>query len=486
MSKTKKRRRSKPKPIALASQPSENDLSRVPSEGEETKKQTGHGFATGFLPNFPGFSDPPPATFATYRLMRANPTITVGRMVANMPVKMAKWGYTGENADRVAFIRNQIEPMRPFMIREILRGRDNGFQAFEKVFMMRLIEKLGNMIVLKKLKPLLPDNTKPLVNKETGQFAGLINQGVTLGAEKAFWYAHDPEAGDLFGRSWFESLRKEWRAWDDTLQRMGKYTNLASGPVPILHYPIGESQDASGTTVDNFQIALGIVANLASGKAVTIPDELAAYSRALLQSGVDPEKFQAWRFSYLEPKARYGADYVLILKQLDSYLLRGLMVPERAAIEGQHGTKAEAEVHAGLVIGGAQEILDDIVRCVNWYIVDQLLVLNFGESARGTVVIESLPLQDIEAIFIRRIAEKLITTPATFDLLEPLIEIDMILEQSGVPLKSPGMSGHLNNNEPDDKAASLSFWQEVVRSALATGGNGNGLKPEVAAPSRNN
>ena len=154
-----------------------------PKMGEQTKGQFVSGAAFTIDSVIPlGVVDS--GSFVTYRLMRCNPTIALGRAFANAPIRNANW--TLEVEDGVSekweeLVNVQMERLWPTLIEDILLAKDYGFQAFEKVWE---VEK--GQLVYKKLKPLIPDITRVKIDHETGSFAGLLNRGEELEANKSF------------------------------------------------------------------------------------------------------------------------------------------------------------------------------------------------------------------------------------------------------------------------------------------------------------
>ncbi|KKN74251.1 hypothetical protein LCGC14_0391900 [marine sediment metagenome] len=405
----------------------------VPAQmGEQTKGQTG-GMA--ILITQPGLSQPPPGTFATYRRMRSNPTIAMARVATQAPIKKAdiSIGKTDGAPDEWAeFIKGNLTSMWPWIRNNSLFAMDYGYSSFEKIFDLNESQQ----IVLKRLKPLLVDKTTILLDKETGAFAGLKNGNVKLPAEKVFCYVNDSEAGSPYGRSRHENIRGVWKNWLDTAIRMGDYGRKVAGVIPIITYPEGESRDAGGSLEDNFKLAQDMLANLGSKlKGVAMPNSFAKWAdpQDWIRRGVDPESIRPWIISFLESKGNHGKDFTDQLRYWDVQLIRGWLLPERAITEGQHGTKAEAAAHIDVAFAVAEDILDDLIRCVNWYIVDQLLVINFGEQARGQVFLEHGPIIDQDKLFLRSLLEKILTSPIGFELLFPVLALDQILDQSGIP-----------------------------------------------------
>jgi hypothetical protein len=411
--------------------------STSPLQGERTGPQGLQGSATvgGFLSQWPGYSVPPAGRLGTYRLMRGNPTIAIARVAATAPIRAARWSYqsrAGGADERVAFIRDQLEPIRPLLVGESLRALDFGFQAFEKVYAVQ-----GGRLVLRRLKPLSPEGTAVLIDRRGGAFAGLRQGEVTLPASKAFVFTYDGEPGDFYGRSRHENVRESaWAPWVDLLRRQGQYVNKAAGVVPLIEYPEGVSHDRQGRSRDNFELAEAVAQQLGQGHGVTMPNVLARYAEDMVRSGMDPAQLRAWKISFLETRAGHGSEFVQMMRHFESLMLRGWLVPERTVAEGSAGTRADAAEHADLALVVAQQVLEDLVRHVNWHVIDPLLALNFGPDARGSVWVEPAPLLDEQAGFLRELVQRVLTSNADESLLRQMLDVDALLERTGVPRKS--------------------------------------------------
>lgn len=440
----------------MASAPPDQAAAAKPPIGETTTSQSREA---GFPLSIEGFAAPLPGTFLNYRRMRANPTVAIARMAAAAPIKMAEWGYVeGEDQrDRpnqggdevvatrdidamIATVKSSIEPLRAMLISQAMRALDYGFQAFEKVWDKR--ERDGRPeFYIRKLKPLLPDCTRVLVDSTTGAFEGAENQGIRLAPNKVFWFAHDMEGTDFYGRSRHENIRGAWTVWDQLIERMGKHVAVSSVPVPMISYPPGTTDD-NGTKRDNFEIARNVLSMLGRGYGVAMPNVYHKAAEDMVRGGFDPSKLQAWQISFLEPKSSILAQIVEGLRHFESLMSRGWLVPERVMLEGEHGTKAESEAHADVAIAMAQETLDDLIRCVNWYLVDQILVANYGPDARGKVKVATDPLSDDAKALVRQVITTVLTAPNNLDLLLAMLDFEAMLDQQGLPLV-PGVENPL-------------------------------------------
>lgn len=421
-----------------------------PRMGEQTGNQTVNGgsvtlggmpFAGGglFLPGRNGLGQPLPGTLKLYRRMSANPTVAIARMVNTVMLQAADWSYKAVGADvpdeRIELVKRTFEPIRRRFIADVGRALDYGFSPFEKVW----VEDQGD-IIYAKIKPLLVDSTEILVDKASGAFSGLKAKNVELTANKSFLFTYDGEAGNLYGRPLNENIKQAYSAWERDFARYAQYLSMSAQPIPMIEYPLGRSQDASGAEQDNQLIAMGILQSLQSGMGVTMPKQWLPWAQELLENGANASDLAAWTISWLEPKSARGKEFLEALRYWDRLMLRGRLAPERTVTEGEHGTKAEVEAQTDIVILNTQDLLDDIMECVNGFLTDPLLVVNFGPEAKGTVKIEASPIVDNELVYLRKIVELAVGGQLGVDLLTTLIDTKTLIEKSGVPINEEATS----------------------------------------------
>lgn len=419
--------------------PIQNGTLGPPAKGQRTKRQTGtvSAFLGGIFGGVPDFGRPPEGTFSTYRRMRANPTIALARAVANAPIKAANWSYkvdesrpTAANAEgMLKLIQDTLAPLRAALVKNLLFARDYGFQGFEKV-----VEARGGAWVYSDFKPLLPDLTLPLVGARSGRVMGLRNGSADLTnpLEYLLW-TYNGEGGDPYGEPDMERCRDAWHMETQTYRRMGQYVTKVAGVIPMVQYPMGESQDESGQMVDNQVLASKVLTNLSSGAGVTMPATVHEWAQDLIRAGVPVQDLMAWQIKFIEAGQQHGADFDVILRKFDALMVRGWLVPERAITEGAHGTKAESETQADLVLVIAQEIMDDIIALVNRCVVDPLLVVNFGPDAAGAVQVEAEPIVDEARALVRELVKTVLTNPVNLDIALATLDFDAMLDQSGLP-----------------------------------------------------
>ncbi len=389
-----------------------------------------HGLAA--MMGFDLLGRAPSGKYKIYRQMRGCPTVAIARIAATAPILLANWAL--ETQDKVPdehkeFIQRQLTPLYPRLIKDMLRGFDYGWQSFEKVWEIR-----ENKLVYKKLKALLPDQTLVQVDKTTGAFLGLKQKNVLLPPQNVFIYSHDAEGTDLYGRSRHENIREHaWHPWIEITKKMRMYATKVAGIIPMIEYPPGTSKTVDGREESNFKLAMMFLEALGKGKGLTMPNTLAAHATDLMRAGIDLDQLRAWKISFLEGKGSHGKDLTTMVRYFDSLLLRGWLVPERAATEGQFGTKAEAVQHGQLALMMADLDYQEILRQVNDYVINPLLIYNFGLQAADSVYLARAGLDPAIVLFLRTMIDKVLTAPINTDLFLEYLDIDRILDEVGIP-----------------------------------------------------
>ena len=431
----------------------ETTPAKEPKTGEATGSQQGRGGdLISSMAQIPGLSRPLAPTIATYRQMRSHPTIALARAVVSGPIVSSEWSYDSEDDAPEAwvdFIREQIDPMRRMLVNNHLRAvLDYGYQPYEKVFELRKPQSMAgpSRWMIRRCKPLLHDITSVLINKETGRFEGFKQGDTTVPLEKSLLYSHDGEAGNYYGRPRMENARKAWSNWNDANEAAGRYDNKISGVILVLHYPTGSSLDQNGNKTDNSELAKLVLNKLGGGNAVAVPNE---YSAATAARDMGKTEFKSWQLDIIEDSGNRQSGFVERLSYLDKQMMRAFHRPERAALEGTHGTLAEAGAHGDIGLTDGDELHQEIAENINWHLVDQLLVLNFGEDARGAVFIKPAPIVDQLKQIAIKIIENFSAAPDGREDLKLLLELDQIMDLAGLPRSESNMDDL--REQDDDK-----------------------------------
>jgi hypothetical protein len=368
-----------------------------------------------------------PTTYNTYRTIRRHPTIALARAMSAAPILGAEW--TIQSKDGVPdawirFIQAELLPLRQtFLEPALFYGNvDFGYQGYEKVFALGR----DGLIHLRKLKPLLQDITEIIILPDGG-FGGFKQPAAWLGTANALLIPFRVEGSLWYGAPLLENIRETYYQWCDANDGAARYDRKVAGGRLVVHYPLGQSPDGNGVLRDNSVLAEEILHTLQSSGAVAVPRDVAAFVQGLNDAA------PGWEIEILDKGAGLQPTFVDRLGYLDKLLVRGLLLPERAVLEGRHGTLAEAETHGDTALTGAELIHRYVTQLVNWHCVDQLLTLNFGERARGAVWLEAAPVHEGKRAFLEKVYQAVLANPSGFVEEYGQIDTNAIKDAIGVP-----------------------------------------------------
>ncbi len=399
--------------------------------GEQSRAQATHNVITRYITASPISDRPLPASYATYRMMRKDPTIALARALSAAPIVAAEWSVEADDdapAEAVDLITKLFLPIRePLVERSLLGGIDFGHQPFEKVFAER-----DGYLQITKFKPLLHDINEILVDKGTGAFIGFRNgegQGsVTIPLDKCLLLYFRVEGTNWAGEALLENDRETWNQWLDCNKGAVRYDRMVAGSRYVIRHPDGESVDPiSGQRLPNWQVADNLLAKLESVLPVVMPDQVTGYTEALNRGD------QKWQIEILEDSTGRQPTFIERLRYLDSLKCRGMLIPERSILEGQYGTKAEAGEQIDLALTHADLTHRHVTRLINWYAVDQVLGLNWGEAMRGRVRLQAAPIRDAKLAHLKDVYQAILTNPGGFLEEFGTLDTDAMKDALGLP-----------------------------------------------------
>lgn len=423
-------------------------LPKRPSTGEQTAAQATAGMGFSQLP---GFAPPPPGTYAVYRRMSAHPTLALAKSIVTAPILSGTWSFESRRPDgskprrapigdgvqsdpidralrdRTAFIQRQITPIRTAFLTEAVRSLEFGWRPFEKVW-----DVTDGAVTLRRLKPLLPDFTFVLVDAQ-GHYAGLEQLSVQLPPEKSFCCTHDAEAGNPYGRSRHENARQAWWNWHQVDDRTAQLTTKIAAIISMVHYPLGQSRDASGAVRDNGDLADTILAGLGSGRGVKLPNLFANTDDPRLSADLAGQS--AWVISFLEAASAATNLGGLTDRQryYDALMFRAWLRPERVGLESKYGSRADAAEHSEASLTDSELIHSDLCDQLNRGVIDELLSYNFGPDAAGSVVVTAAPLQQAKRDVLQKLLEAAWKDPATLGRFLSQTDMDAVFDEMEVP-----------------------------------------------------
>ncbi len=151
-----------------------------------------------------------------------------------------------------------------------------------------------------------------------------------------------------------------------------------------------------------------------------------------------------WKIDLLDDGGPKQFSMVARMKYLDALKVRAFGLPERVVLEGQFGTKSEAEQHSDTAIVNMEVRHQIIVQLINWHLVNQLLRFNYGPESENTVFITPAPIVDLVLENTRRTFDKILSSPEGFMSAVDIIDLEAIRDQIGLPAKEGGESFSIN------------------------------------------
>lgn len=373
----------------------------------------------------------------TYRTMTRHPTIALARAFAASPIIASSWSIkANDDADDewIEFVEEELMHRREQILQMIVFSLiDYGWFGAEKVFEY---DESDGMVHLKSLKQLIVDATSILIEGRTGDWLGFRQAFVHLFAEQAFLVTREQEGQQYYGKSLLENIREPWLNWKEASAGAERYDAYVAGAHWRVFFPPDARDEDGEYVVDsegrtNSDVAQDILDALESSGSVAIPQSIEQYMSALntSQTAVDAQPFM-WRIEIQEDKGSRQPGFLERLEYLDKQLIRGLIVPERAALEASNaGSRADSITHSDSALLHSDIMHRCIVREINAQIIDHLLSINFGPDAVGSVRLEATPLADEKRRIFRAALDEILKSPKGQDL----VDSDALFDMAGLP-----------------------------------------------------
>lgn len=376
-------------------------------------------------------------TYAKLRKMRKDPVVALVRFMFFAGIYSGQWSYEKQSEEvpdeAVDYVKRQFEPIRRhFLSTASLGCFDFGWQPFEKVIEPNVSQY---EMSLKKLKPLLQDDTEILTAEETGQFNGLRQGNIDIPLEKALLCHFDVEGTAWEGNSTLANVEGPYDTTQGVLGAAQRYDQKIAGAHWVVRYPIGVTP-LNGVDTPNDQIAQKILASLQASGMIAIP-----LGKDIFQDLPTDQK-GSWDIELITAQG-VSVDFNARFEYLDKAKCRALGFPERTLMEGVHGTKAEAEAHQDFVVTLIEYRHACLLELLNWHAVNQLLKLTFGEGAENAVMIKASPLNDTSKGILRNVYDKILSSPD--GLLQELdaIDLEAMADTLGIPRRKLNVDDQL-------------------------------------------
>lgn len=243
---------------------------------------------------------------------------------------------------------------------------------------------------LDKIKFVNPSTIRIRID-EKGNFKGFTQLDPFMGIfkkinpNKTVLYTHNEEYGNWFGIARYANIYPYWY-WSMVLMQFAlKYYERLGQPLTLMRAPRGTSTAADRTQVDNMQYALKIGQAAISNSVVALPSDFDKNSNKPL-----------WDMSLLGDVPR-GNMFIDILNRMDSYMLRGLFVPDRMGLASDGSPHSATGASAGdtldVFIMIQQALATDIENVWNEQVIPDIQAFNFDEDE---IVEASLRIEKID------------------------------------------------------------------------------------------
>lgn len=378
--------------------------------------------------------------FNKVRTMRRHPTIKIVRLLSCACMALAKWSVEQKNdcVDGATEVVQDIVDMQSHIQCSALPGVfDFGWQAYEKILQFDL--DCGRT-KLRKLKPLLQDQTKIMVDKNTGAYAGVQNLTKFLSVANSLVLNQGVEGTYWYGESDMAAIETAYDRWIITDRSNVKYDQKISGAHWVVHYPEGISE-LNGVELDNFLIAKNFLRELEGSGSIAVPSTVLNTMQDISNANND----EAWRVELVSAQSAQG-DFSARMSYLDALMVRGGGFPERSILEGQYGTKAEAGEHADFAIALLDMKNRHIIDLINWHLVNPMLRLNLGASSENKAFITVAPIADDKKDLLKQIFMAALANPGIGGTLYQQMDMKAIREQLQIPSNDHSGSDESLNN----------------------------------------
>lgn len=393
---------------------------------------------------FPNYGNFYAGSYATYSFMLQHPIIRHARSQVFDPIIASDWGYEAKEGtpdEVIAFVRDQLEPLRVPILRDALRAVDYGWAGFEKVW-----DIVGGQYVLKRLKPLNVRTTQILGDKN-GNFAGLRWNGKReddLDVHKSWLFTYDSEFGDLYGRSRLENIRgTAWRDWLDAATDLYKLSQKLSGIMPVIYTPTGDVLVAGGVTRSWRDLGNEVLQKAKQGVGVHLYHMGALGAGGRIAAGqanfdqlMELIKVSAVRLDVIDfgDNAPAIAGILDRMRHDEELMFAGYLRSPRTGMESKHGSRADAQQHTDTADTNSENLSGDIGSSLNCNVVDDILALRYGDEAKGSVRIVPAKLSDENLAVDNKILDAIFNNADGLgtDYLTK-IDIDAITERRGIP-----------------------------------------------------
>lgn len=325
------------------------------------------------------------------REMRCDPCVSLFRNMFVTQVVLSKWSIqsTDDAPEGAAdFILGELRKhQHRLMFQGAKAAWEWGWAPFEVIWEKREDGHYG----INRFKQLVNECTDIKVT-EDGRFNGYhqnrssfmrngrpskTSEDIVL-RQNAQHFAFDVEGDDHCGSSQLKAMERCFDQYVNVEECSYEFDLKMSGCIIELRFPYARDEHGHNP---NLAVAKAICESIRSNGCAFFEDA---------GESIDDPRFKkggngSWSIKRHEPKAGAGDSFINKMRYLDSCKARALGFPERTALEGQMGTKAEAGEHGDIAVEMIDMRTKEMIASLNEQTVDTLLCVNYGDGARGSV-----------------------------------------------------------------------------------------------------
>lgn len=369
----------------------------------------------------------------TFDLMRRDHQLAPGLAIIKLPIISLPWRIDCGDEKVRKTVEWAISKIWRDLVKSSLMAIDYGFATHEKVWERKSVkvseidkagkEEIyyqGDLVYYKKIKPNHPGSIKMKFDDKQNlveiiQDSDGMSDEVTLPVRKVFLFSNDKEYGNPFGTSRLKNAYKVWY-WKELLyQFMMQYFERRGTPPTVATAPPGQSQDSSGSEIDNLELALRLATSLISSSVAVLPYVPNKEGRENM-----------WDLKLLTDDAR-GPMFIEALKHLDARCLRAIFVPEGIITQEEKGGYGGSSVHADLFLMSEKGLITELEEAADKQIIEPFIEANYPPDKRREAHLKLDPLD-----FNRRITIKEL-------FVEMLRNLDTMIQMSVEPNVLPDM-----------------------------------------------
>ena len=339
-----------------------------------------------------GSYNPDTITTTTYTQMITDPTIKLGLSSIKSPVISTARSFVCEDDDILEFMNTFILPQISDLVKNLLGALDYGFSVCEMVWDDC---EFNNKAYFIPRTFVHADPEYVQLYMEDGEYAGFTFQSVVeVPASASVLASWNMLYNNLYGQSILKSSYQSWRTLQFITLQADRHFEQQGSPMLLVYYP--DNKDTDGN-FENKEEALSIARNVNSS------------GYAVLPQSVDDEGnvTKLWSVEYLTGDTE-GDNFLSYIDALQTFMLRGLIIPDGSLTRGGASTGSYAERSEAIELMAVmlQNIADWVDGIIQEQVIDRVMKINFGMDVPCTLV--SVPVEKSTVELMNKLTERII------------------------------------------------------------------------------